>query len=331
MRVPYLYLVASGIAANMVPIYGDAYDGTVRETTFVAFKLTDANGMPVPTNRILWSTSPGAAVVAADSITDSYGIGLAEVSLGSSPGSYTFTASAGGQTYTFTAAARAVPTISLNGIANAGSANAGTPVAPGSSIAIFGSALSDFTDSASTARLPLAIDQVNVSFDVPSAGISVPGHLIFVSPSQVNVQVPWELEGQTFAQIKVTIDRSYGNVVVQSLSTFAPAFFEIATGVVAALDANYNVIGASNPIARGQHSPERRSRFRGALDHHVDTNGHHRRSRRARRLQRPRPGIRRDLPDQRDRPGEHRRGPPAGHSIDRRPSFESQRHHSPVR
>ncbi len=252
MRVPYLYLVASGIAANMVPIYGDAYDGTVRETTFVAFKLTDANGMPVPTNRILWSTSPGAAVVAADSITDSYGIGLAEVSLGSSPGSYTFTASAGGQTYTFTAAARAVPTISLNGIANAGSANAGTPVAPGSSIAIFGSALSDFTDSASTARLPLAIDQVNVSFDVPSAGISVPGHLIFVSPSQVNVQVPWELEGQTFAQIKVTIDRSYGNVVVQSLSTFAPAFFEIATGVVAALDANYNVIGASNPIARGQ-------------------------------------------------------------------------------
>ena len=94
---------------------------------------------------------------------------------------------------------------------NAASAAAGTPVAPGSYISIFGSNLSDFTDSTGSANLPLAIDLVNVSFDVPSAGISVPGHLIYVSANQVNVQVPWELQGQTSAQVKVTIDYTYGN------------------------------------------------------------------------------------------------------------------------
>jgi uncharacterized protein (TIGR03437 family) len=112
--------------------------------------------------------------------------------------------------------------------------------------------LSDDTDSSSTARLPLAIDEVIVSFDVPSAGISVPGHLTYVSPSQVNVQVPWELEGQSFAQVKVTIDYSYGNVVAVALANFAPALFESSPGVAAALDLNYNVIDASNPAERGQ-------------------------------------------------------------------------------
>ena len=66
--------------------------------------------------------------------------------------------------------------------------------------------MSDFTDQSTTSILPLAIDYVNVSFDVPSAGISVPGHLTYVSPTLVNVQVPWELAGQSSAQVKVTID-----------------------------------------------------------------------------------------------------------------------------
>jgi uncharacterized protein (TIGR03437 family) len=143
-----------------------------------------------------------------------------------------------------------VPAISS--ISNAGSATAGAAVAPGSYISIFGSNLSDDTDSSTTARLPMAIDFVNVSFDVPSAGISVPGHLTYVSPSQVNVQVPWELENQASAQVKVTINYSYGNVVSLPLSNFAPAFFEAASGVVAALDSNYEAIGASNPAVRGK-------------------------------------------------------------------------------
>jgi minor extracellular serine protease Vpr len=250
MSVPYLYMVASGVAANLIPLYGDGYDGTVGDTTYAYFKLVDGNGLPVASSHVLFTSSTGAQILGADPTTDAYGIGAAEYSLGSSPGAYSITATAGGQQYTFTASARAVPNISS--ISNAAAANPGSAVAPGSYISIFGSALSDDTDSSSTARLPLAIDYVIVSFDVPSAGISVPGHLTYVSPSQVNVQVPWELEGQTSAQVKVTIDYSYGNVVTLPLQNFAPSFLEVLPGAVAALDMNYATIGASNPAVRGQ-------------------------------------------------------------------------------
>jgi len=250
VSVPYLYMVASGGAANIIPIYGDGYDGTVGDTANAFFKLVDGNGLPVTSSHIIFTTSSGARILAADTATDGYGIGGAEFSLGSSPGAYSITATSGGQTYTFTASARAVPDISS--ISNAAAANSGAAVAPGSYISIFGSALSDVTGSSSTARLPLAIDYVIVSFDVPSAGISVPGHLTYVSPSQVNVQVPWELEGKASAQVKVAIDYSYGNVVTLPLQNFAPALFEVSTGAVAALDGNYETIGASNPAVRGQ-------------------------------------------------------------------------------
>jgi uncharacterized protein (TIGR03437 family) len=100
-------------------------------------------------------------------------------------------ANAGGITWTFTGSARLKPNIGAGGIVNA--ADYGPTVAPGSYVSIFGTGLSDATDAAETSRLPLSIDLATVSFDAPSAGISAPGHLTYVSPGQVNVQVPWEL------------------------------------------------------------------------------------------------------------------------------------------
>src|SRR5207237_1009991 len=81
------------------------------------------------------------------------------------------------------------------GIVNAGSHVAGKGVAPGSYVEIYGSGLSEAARVASTPYLPVALAGVSVSFDAP--GISVPGHVYFVTPGQVDVQIPWELEGQT--------------------------------------------------------------------------------------------------------------------------------------
>ena len=104
--------------------------------------------------------------------------------------------------------------------------------------------------------LPLAIDYTTVSFDVPSANLSLPGHLIYISANQVNVQVPWELAGQNSVQVKVTTGSAFGivfgNVVTVALADYAPAFFEIGSGQVAALDTRFKVIGPSNPAASGQ-------------------------------------------------------------------------------
>ena len=129
-----------------------------------------------------------------------------------------------------------------------------TPIAPGSYISIFGNNLSEYTDQVTYApyTLPLAIDGVTVSFDVPSAKLSLPGYLTYVSPGQVNVQVPWELQGQTSAQVKVTLyGYSYGNVVTVPLADTAPAFLE-NSGIAVGLDQNYAVVTTANPVKRGQ-------------------------------------------------------------------------------
>jgi minor extracellular serine protease Vpr len=254
LRIPYLYLVGSGTPANIIPLAGSGFDGTVGQPVpdGFAFKLIDQFGVPISGAPVRWTPTQGAGTIqSADAATNVYGIATAQAILGQQPGNYTFTAVAGGFSINFSGTARPAPTISVNGIVNAARAPSGTPVAPGSYISIFGTGLSDFTDSAPSATLPLAIDFAHVSFDVPSAGISVPGHLSYVSPTQVNVQVPWELQGQSSAQVKVTIDLSPGNVVTLPLATYSPAFFETSPGVIAATDANGNTISASNPALRG--------------------------------------------------------------------------------
>ncbi len=253
LHIPYLYLVPSGISANLIPLTGDAFDGIVGggiPDGFLSFRLVDANGLPVVGAPVLFGAR-GGAIQSADSATDRYGIATAVPVLGSQPGNVTFTATAGGLRYVYSGFARPQPTIAAGGITNAASGQSGA-AAPGSYITIYGSGLSDFSDYAQSANLPLAIDQAFVSFDVPSAGISVPGHLTYVSPGQVNVQVPWELQGQTSAQVKVTIDYSYGNVVTLPLTQSAPAIFHGPDGIAAALDQQNAVVTTGNPVRRGQ-------------------------------------------------------------------------------
>jgi len=252
VRVPYLYLVPSNTAANLIPLTGTSFDGTAGEpipTGIVAFKAVDAAGLPVRNLPVAWSAS-GGRFTSMSSATDNYGVAFARPVLGSLPGTYNFTAQAGGLSITFKGYARRAPYISA--VVNAASFESGAPVAPGSYIAIFGANLSDTIRANAQARLPLAIDYVNVSFDVPSAGLSLPGRLTFVSPTQVNVQVPWELAGYSEAKVKVTISESYGNVVTVPLADYAPAFFEISGGIAAALDENYQVVTGSNPVQRGR-------------------------------------------------------------------------------
>ncbi|MGA8647615.1 MAG: hypothetical protein WB628_12290, partial [Candidatus Sulfotelmatobacter sp.] len=62
-----------------------------------------------------------------------------------------------------------------------------------SNYAIYNSQLYESYNSSNSptdGSLPLQIDYTSVSFDVPSAGISVPGYISFASPTQVNVWVP---------------------------------------------------------------------------------------------------------------------------------------------
>jgi uncharacterized protein (TIGR03437 family) len=141
------------------------------------------------------------------------------------------------------------PTISDGGVLAAANVDKGTPIVPGSYVAIYGTGLSDYSYSNPYTTLPMSLAYVTASFDVPSAKLSVPARLVYVSPSQVNVQVPWELQGQTSAQLKIVLfENEPGNVVTVPLADYGPAFFHTAAD---ALDENFKVITAANPAKRG--------------------------------------------------------------------------------
>jgi uncharacterized protein (TIGR03437 family) len=283
INVPWMYLVGQGTACdsscqNLQVLSGDYDDGTVGQVIpdgQVAFQVTDANGVPIAGVPVSFLPQSGSGITLSQvsSTTDNYGIAYATVTLGPVPtgtGSYLIYACANTATcteafyndpttvaYVFTEYSRTPPAITVAGVVN----NAGyqQPIAPGSYISIFGTGLYDntFTPTGSpyvvtnSSRLPLALDYTMVSFDVPSANppISVPGRMYFVSPTQVSLQVPWELQGQTSAQVKVSIDFTYGNVVTIPISNYSPAFFPV--GTVAAATNAVGVITASNPAVRG--------------------------------------------------------------------------------
>jgi len=256
LRVPYLYTVGDGVPYNIFPLFGYDVVGTVGEENpdgGVAFQVIDQYGIGVPGVPVRFTVTRGGGQISnADAATDAYGIAGAGWVFGLSA-TQQVAATAGGLNMTFDGNARPKPTIASGGVVNAASFTAGA--APGSYISIFGTGLSDTTASETTPALPVDLAAVSVSFDVPAAGISVPGRLYFVSPRQVNVQVPWELAGQTSAQVKVNVSSSNGLLTTVALAAYAPAVFEYASGstlLAAALDLSGNLIGPANPARRGQ-------------------------------------------------------------------------------
>jgi len=264
VNIPYLYLVPDGVPNNIISVAGDADDGTVgmqSEGGYVVLQVIDQYGVPIPNQAVNFTVASGGGQLtpacittctrATISNTDAFGQAAAGMVLGPNPGNNVYTATVGALTASFTATGIAQPSILANGAVNAAN-YANQPFAPGSYIALFGNNLAPSTTIYSTRYLPLSLNQVTVSFDNPN--LSVAGHVEFVSPGQVNVQVPWELQGQTAVQVKVSVGDSSGVLYTMPLGTYSPAFFEIPSGgqnIAAALDQNNNVVTTTNPVAQG--------------------------------------------------------------------------------
>jgi uncharacterized protein (TIGR03437 family) len=245
--------VRDGAPFNIMPLLGIGFEDATGEPSFIGFRVIDRYGLPVPNVAVDWVAGRGS-IRSADARTDAFGVAVAEAVLGASPGVYNYRAFAGGLDVDFSGLARTRPTISAGGAVNSASFVAGPGIAPGSYLTIYGRDLSEAAESAGAAVLPLSLEQVTVSFDVPSAGLSLPGRLFYVSPSQVNVQVPWELQGQSSAIIKVSLGDVSGRLYELPLSRFSPGIFEYTGAgrrLAAALDENSNLITAANPARPG--------------------------------------------------------------------------------
>jgi minor extracellular serine protease Vpr len=247
IHLPYTYFVGSGAADNVLAIIGGTFLGYPGDTGYRnAMRVIDAYGVPVTGLATTFSVQTGGGKVEGGSTsTDAIGTAAWIVDIGAQLGDQIFVANAGGLTQRFEGFARRPPSISAGGIVNAASQQLGAGIAPGSYISIYGSDLATTSGVFATPYLPLSLASVSVSFDAGSG--SFPGRIHFVSPGQVNVFVPWELQGQTSAKIKViwTFDTNYWTGLVTV--PIAP----VSPGVFAITDAAGAIINAGNPAKRG--------------------------------------------------------------------------------
>ena len=147
-----------------------------------------------------------------------------------------------------TGAALSAPPPVINSTVN--SATFLTPVAPGSIASIFGSNLA-IGQTAATLPAPLPTTLAQSSFTV--GGVAAP--LYFVSSSQANLQIPWEVTGQTQTSIVTTVDGVVSNTQIAPLAPFAPGLFSMngtGAGQGAILIAPTAQLAApGSPVSRG--------------------------------------------------------------------------------
>jgi uncharacterized protein (TIGR03437 family) len=251
--------------------------------TPVTFTLSRGNGTTLasaPVNSVGYKTT--ACTVASTGTTatcqtDQYGIAYTEVLLSSLVGaSPSITVRGGGMSTAFgantgicPAAVIAQPTITSITDASSG----GSSAVPGSYIAIKGTALANpaaisafdgIGDYAYFLPLPYSLDGVSASFDIPGSydGNPIdyngqPGPVTFVSVDggTVYVQVPWEMQGASSVQVKVTTDFfAPSNVVTVPLVPYAPSIFQNpdGSGIAYAYNVTTNSeVTSSNPVKAG--------------------------------------------------------------------------------
>lgn len=117
------------------------------------------------------------------------------------------------------------PVVEPGGVVDAASFTA--PVVPGSLVSIFGANLASSTVSASAIPLPVTLGGVSVSFN----GIAAP--LLFVSPQQINAQLPWEVAATEPVSLVVTNGTAASPPQAVRVAAFSPGLFAIAGYAVA--------------------------------------------------------------------------------------------------
>ena len=139
----------------------------------------------------------------------------------------------------------ATPVLERTGVVRAAGFQGG-PVAAGGIAAAFGSAFADATESAASVPLPRQIGQTRVYVNLR------PAPLYFTSSGQINFQVPWEMAGETGAQIVVVRNGAASLPVPLELGAASPGIFLVSDGVgVVVNGATNQLITAAAPARTG--------------------------------------------------------------------------------
>ena len=141
-----------------------------------------------------------------------------------------------------------VPQISPGGVTNA--ASYGTVLAPGELFSIFGTNLATTTASAATVPLPTTLGTTSVTVN----GKAAP--LVFVSPTQINAQIPYEVTmfdpAFPFPAVVVTLG-GVASLAAKSATMLqsAPGIFQYGTNRAVAQNQDSSINASDNPAKVG--------------------------------------------------------------------------------
>ncbi len=138
------------------------------------------------------------------------------------------------------------PLVSPNGVVNGASFAAFQPLAPGSIFSLFGQNLAPSVAAASSVPLPTQLNTLRVTI----GGRPVP--LFYVSATQVNGQVPFDLTPGTNATVAVSVNNVPAQPQEVTIASAHPGIFLAGGTQGAILSASNQLVNASNPVAAGE-------------------------------------------------------------------------------
>lgn len=154
------------------------------------------------------------------------------------------------QSFTIVAPGAVSPAIAAGGIVN--SADYTANLAPGGLFSIYGAGLAADTVAADTVPLPTSLRGTSV--DVLDADRTLPAPLVFVSPGQINAQMPYGLRSSGVL-VRVRTAGGVSGLAPVSVQSSAPRLFTRTLdgrGEAIALHANYQLIDAQRPATPGE-------------------------------------------------------------------------------
>jgi uncharacterized protein (TIGR03437 family) len=233
---------------------------TTDQTVYLWFNVTGANAGDVPSatwyspNGAVYASNTWNPVASAGSWCFWLPMAIAGNPPASTPGNWSVRVFWNGPslfTLTFTISApSAAPSISAGGVLNAASYAVGTPVAPGSIAAVYGTFPVNSPAVTPGVPWPTTLGGLSMQF---AGGTKAP--LYYVSSGQTNLQVPWELANQSQTSLTATVNGQSSPAQTVSLSAFSPGIFTMngqGTGQGAIIDAiSGRLLDSSNPATVG--------------------------------------------------------------------------------
>ena len=234
---PFVLAWHSGTAPKSTPAIAVAASPEIIATTgstTISAVLTSGSGV-TPTGTVTFSTATqtlGTATLSGSGGTATASLTLTGTAAGLSSSANTITAtyegdntdSAATATVVLTVVSSSAATPSIAGVTNGASYQ--KSYAPGMVTAIFGSNLALTTASASTAPLPVSLENTSVTVN----GVAAP--LYYISPTQLNVQIPYETPASGTVPVVVSNNGLTSSTSIAMASAAPGIFTDTSSAIV---------------------------------------------------------------------------------------------------